>query len=33
MSANMALTTAIYKFGTNYDNTISIKEKSFNRLT
>jgi len=33
MSANMALTTAIYKFGMNYDNRVIIKVKLFNRLT
>jgi len=33
MSANMALTTAINKFGTDYDIKVNIKVKSFNRLT
>jgi hypothetical protein len=29
----MALTTAIYNFGTKYDNRVNIKVKLFNRLT
>jgi len=33
MSANMALTTAKYKFGTNYDNRHIIQSNLLNRLT